>query len=99
MLTQGEPTFVKRREAIIAWLSRTGAFLLDSRCDRLVDGFVHGYIWREVAGVKLAEVVKNEFSHVMDALGHSLAKVTTVGMTLTQRRNLMGPRDFGPEED
>lgn len=50
--------------------------LIDPRCTWLIGAFTGGYHRKEVAGRLLDDPDKNEYSHIMDALGYVAAMLT-----------------------
>jgi hypothetical protein len=49
--------------------------LIDPRCTWIIGAFTGGYHRKEVSGVLLEDVEKNEYSHIMDAIGYVAARV------------------------
>ena len=69
-----------RRESVDIMLRQTNrgepALLIDQSCNRLIQGFMGGYGYKEVQnGVFGDKPVKNRFSHVHDALQYLLVKL------------------------
>ncbi|MBP2638223.1 MAG: hypothetical protein H6Q72_4130 [Firmicutes bacterium] len=52
--------------------------LIDPRCTWIIGAFTGGYHRKEVAGVLLEEPDKNEYSHMMDAIGYVAASIFNV---------------------
>ena len=52
-------------------------FLIDSRCTRLINGFLGGYHYPQTAmsGNDPLKPVKNKYSHVQDALQYVTVKI------------------------
>lgn len=72
---QNAPTnkFKARLDSVISFLQRRGGLLIDKRCEKIIDGFRGGYHYRplKISGVGQtfsSEPVKNEFSHLHDAV-------------------------------
>lgn len=72
---QNAPTnkFKARLDSVISFLQRRGGLLIDKRCEKIIDGFRGGYHYRplKISGVGQtfsSEPVKNEFSHLADAV-------------------------------
>lgn len=72
---QNAPTnkFKVRLDSVISFLQRRGGLLIDKRCEKIIDGFRGGYHYRplKISGVGQtfsSEPVKNEFSHLADAV-------------------------------
>lgn len=72
---QNAPTnkFKARLDSVISFLQRRGGLLIDQRCEKIIDGFRGGYHYRplKISGVGQtfsSEPVKNEFSHLHDAV-------------------------------
>jgi hypothetical protein len=66
--------------------------LIDSRCTWIIGAFTGGYHRKEVAGRLLEEPDKNEYSHIMDALGYVAASVFSIG---NGKRRLKEGRKLG----
>ncbi|MBP2651946.1 MAG: hypothetical protein H6Q74_2771 [Firmicutes bacterium] len=64
--------------------------LIDPRCTWIIGGFTGGYHRKEVAGVLLEEPDKNEYSHMMDAVGYVAASIFNVAKK--PWRHLVGAR-------
>lgn len=65
--------FKPRLDSVISFLQRRGGLLIDRRCEKLIGGFRGGYHYRplNISGVGTtfsSEPVKNEFSHIHDAM-------------------------------
>lgn len=72
---QNAPTnkFKARLDSVISFLQRRGGLLIDKRCEKIINGFRGGYHYRplKISGVGQtfsSEPVKNEFSHLHDAV-------------------------------
>lgn len=72
---QNAPTnkFKARLDSVISFLQRRGGLLIDRRCEKIINGFRGGYHYRplKISGVGTtysSEPVKNEFSHIHDAM-------------------------------
>lgn len=72
---QNAPTnkFKARLDSVISFLQRRGGLLIDKRCEKIINGFRGGYHYRplKISGVGQtfsSEPVKNEFSHLADAV-------------------------------
>lgn len=65
--------FKVRLDAVISFLQRRDALLIDKRCDNIINGFRGGYHYRplRISGIGQtfsSEPAKNDFSHIADAL-------------------------------
>jgi hypothetical protein len=65
--------FKPRLDSVISFLQRREGLLIDKRCEKIIGGFRGGYHYRplKVAGIGKtysSEPVKNEFSHLADAV-------------------------------
>ena len=65
--------FKPRLDSVISFLQRREGLLIDKRCEKIIGGFRGGYHYRplKVAGIGKtysSEPVKNEFSHLHDAV-------------------------------
>ena len=103
-LLPGERTITGRLEAGRLWMDRLNhskpALSIDPRCRILIGGLAGGYAWKPSAGVLLPEPQKNEYSHVIDAWLHGLARVSALGdLGPESEREIMGPRVFGPRDE
>jgi len=81
-----------RRESVSIMLGKHErgfpALLIDPSCNRLVQGFMGGYGYKEVQnGIFGDKPVKNRFSHVHDALQYVLVKLVAYNV-----RGRRGPR-------
>lgn len=89
-IEDGIQTFKVRREAVAGRLTKMingePALLIDPSCSRIIEGFEGGYAYPEIGdtGIFKEEPVKNEFSHIHDAIQYpatrlfSIAQVETV---------------------
>lgn len=78
-----------RRESVDTLLRQQSkgvpSLLLDPSCNRLIQGFMGGYGYKEVQnGVFSDKPLKNRFSHIHDSLQYVLVKL--LGITKAQRR-------------
>jgi len=66
-----------RREAVERALGRIDGLLIDPSCIRLINGFLGGYHYPEIAnsGIYSDKPEKNKYSHVHDALQYVLLKM------------------------
>jgi hypothetical protein len=67
-----------RISSVDQMLSRIDGILIDPRCTRLINGFIGGYVYPEKVGSQnefLQSPIKNQFSHVHDALQYLCAKL------------------------
>ena len=76
----GELTQQGRQEAVRYYLTTLTSdgqpmLLVDPRCTILIAGFTGGYHRKVVAGRKLDEPEKNEYSHLMDCLAYICAQL------------------------
>jgi hypothetical protein len=71
-----DQNFTARKEAVEQQLRIRDGLLIDPSCTRLINGFLGGYCYREIAtsGVYMEEPYKNRFSHVHDGLQYVLVK-------------------------
>lgn len=72
---QNAPTnkFKPRLDSVISFLQRREGLLIDRRCEKIINGFRGGYHYRplKISGMGTAwssEPVKNEYSHIADAM-------------------------------
>lgn len=72
---QNAPTnkFKARLDSVISFLQKREGLLIDKRCEKIINGFRGGYHYRplNISGVGKSyssEPVKNEFSHLHDAM-------------------------------
>jgi hypothetical protein len=89
----GPVSAVARWEAVRRLLTTTTAdgqpmLLVDPRCTWLIAAFTGGYHRKEVAGRLLEEPAKNEYSHIMDALGYVAASVYQMPEEEWQEENI-----------
>lgn len=85
-----------RREAVNSILTATyrgePALLIDPSCNRLIQGFLGGYGYKEVQnGVFSDRPLKNRYSHIHDALQYVCAKLA--GRSWSERRPKIRNRD------
>jgi len=66
-----------RKESVQRQIGREGGILIDPSCSRLINGFVAGYSYPEIAttGVYRDKPAKNKWSHVHDSLQYVLVKI------------------------
>lgn len=80
-IEDGIQTFKVRREAVAGRLTKTingePALLVDPSCTRIIDGFEGGYAYPEIAnsGVFRDEPMKNEYSHIHDAIQYPATRL------------------------
>ena len=65
-----DQNFTARKEAVEQQLRRRDGLLIDPSCQRLINGFIGGYVYPEIGttGIYRDAPLKNKFSHVHDAL-------------------------------
>jgi hypothetical protein len=77
----GQVNFKVRREAVVSRLqkpiNKTWAIQIDPGCKRLIDGFEGGYAYPEIgnSGVFRPEPMKNDYSHIHDALQYPATRL------------------------
>lgn len=83
-IIDGIQTWKIRRESVAGRLTslKAGepAILIDPSCQMLIEGFDGGYAFRELAnlpGMYVEEAVKNDYSHVHDALQYPATRLFT----------------------
>jgi hypothetical protein len=102
MPQKSEAAMPVRLQAVQQWLGRQvggqeSAMLIDPGCLGLALAFGGGYQWRQSGGRVMPGVVANAAASLMDAFSFALARYTATGqLDVRTRREIMGPRDFGP---
>lgn len=95
ILSKGETTLTARLQSLQTWFSKLvdgkAGMQIDPRCRFLINAFQGGYCWRVVAGRVLPEPRKDDYSHIVDALGHALARVSGQ-FDPRMRAEMRGPR-------
>lgn len=80
-IEDGIQTFKVRREAVASRLTKlingTPAILIDPECTKLITGFEGGYAYPEIGttGMYKDEPIKNEYSHIHDALQYAATRM------------------------
>jgi len=77
-MIDGEQTFRVRVNCVDQALLRRDGVLIDPSCIRLINGFLGGYHYPELAGmpgVYKKDPEKNKFSHIHDALQYALTRL------------------------
>lgn len=87
--------FKARLDSVISFLQRRDGLLIDKRCEKIVSGFRGGYHYRplKISGIGKAyssEPVKNEYSHIADAMQYLCLGIRH-GSEQTQQRTFKRP--------
>lgn len=78
-----EQNWEARKESVENQLRMIDGFTIDSSCIRLINGFIGGYHYRELAarsGVYTDKPEKNKFSHIHDSLQYVMMQI--IGNTM-----------------